>query len=129
MKSLFLVMLHVLKFSDIISYAFFTWHIIFYPFGFTLCFYILSISFVDGICLGPPFFYPVWHSLLLVLRIWFIYIYVINKMVEFMTCFNLFSILCIVLFPLLFFSSICYKRYSPAGFEEVRCNVVRKPYD
>ena len=69
-----------------------------------LCFYILSISFLDSICLGPPFFYPVRHSLLLVLRIWFIYIYVINKMVECMTCFNLFSICfvyCFVSFVLL----------------------------
>ena len=91
MKSLFLVMLHVLKFSDIISYAFFTWHIIFYPFGFTLCFCILTISFIDSIRVGPASIQSdnFYNS---VLRIWFIYIYVINKMVEFMTCFNLFSI-------------------------------------
>ena len=29
----------------------------------------------------------------------------------------------------LFPQSICYKRYFPAGFEELRCHAVKKPYD
>ena len=42
-----------------------------------------------------------------------------------------FYLFCVLFCFLCYFSPqlICYKRYSPAGFEEVRCNVVRKPYD
>ena len=40
-----------------------------------------------------------------------------------------FYLFCVLFCLLCSSQSICYKRYSPAGFEEVRCYVVRKPYN
>ena len=121
----------------------FTWHIIFHPiffhfppfwlFKFSVLSLLICVFIFQAFLLWTTYgwVYPILQSLLL---LWVFGTFMLTELngwiydYHISICF-LFILCIIVSLCSLSPESICYKRYSYTGCEEVRCYNVRKPYD